>query len=58
MKHESSSQLFNAIAFNMVNDWPKLPEKARFVFKLKINEWDNKNTLQLFVEHIDINNEI
>ncbi len=58
LKHESSSQLFNAIAFNMVNDWPKLPEKARFVFKLKINEWDNKNTLQLFVEHIDINNEI
>ncbi len=58
LRHESNSKLFEAIAFNMVEIWPILPEKARFLYRLDINDWNDKNSLQLIIEHIELNNEI
>ena len=51
---ESKKQLIDAIAFNVGTDiWPDpAAEKVRLIYKLDINLWRGRESIQLLVEHL------
>ena len=52
---EEKRQLIDAIAFNVDTDqWPNpAAEKVSLVYKLDINLWQGRESVQLMVEHLD-----
>ncbi|GAA5102902.1 single-stranded-DNA-specific exonuclease RecJ [Wohlfahrtiimonas larvae] len=54
LKHPQSNFTLNAIAFFKAKDWQEGTDKVRCVYKLDVNEWRGKKSLQLLIEHIEI----
>ncbi len=43
----------DAIAFNAVATHPRMPERVRAAYRLDINEWRGRRSLQLRIEHLE-----
>ena len=50
----SEGHIVDAIAFNVDLDcWPSSADTARIAYKLDINEYRDKQSVQLMVEHLE-----
>jgi single-stranded-DNA-specific exonuclease len=54
LQTRDSSKALDAIAFNHTDEeWPKSVSHIQIAYKLVINEFQNRETLQLMINHID-----
>ena len=54
LKHPQSNFTINGIAFFKAKDWQENTEKVRCIYKLDVNEWRGRRSLQLLIDHIEI----
>lgn len=52
LKHPEANYPISAIAFFKASDWIEGTAKVRCIYKLDVNEWKGRRTLQLLVDHI------
>ncbi len=53
LKPSRSNTLFDAIAFNTVDsDWPEGVAQVQIAYRMDINGYRDRHTLQLMVEHV------
>ncbi len=53
LRPEGGEQAIDAIAFRAVERHPELPSRVRLAYRLDINEWRGRETLQLRIEHLE-----
>lgn len=54
LRHPDSRQLLDAIAFNTPDDdWPPEVQQVRLAYRLDVNEYRQRRTVQLVVEHVE-----
>ena len=50
----SGTQVIDAIAFNIIDDdWPENVQRVNVAYRLDVNNYRNRETLQLIISHID-----
>lgn len=54
LQHPQANFTIDGIAFFKANDWQEGAEQVRCVYKLDVNEWRGRRSLQLLIEHIEI----
>lgn len=54
LKHPKSNFTINGIAFFKAKDWREGTEQVRCIYKLDVNEWRGRRSLQLLIDHIEI----
>lgn len=54
LKYPNSNFGVSAIAFFKASDWREGTQKLRCIYKLDVNEWRGKKSLQLLIDHIEI----
>lgn len=54
LKHPQANFSINGIAFFKAKDWQEGTEQVRCIYKLDVNEWRGRRSLQLLIDHIEI----
>ncbi len=53
LRPEGGDQVLDGIAFRAVARHPELPPRVRLAYRLDINEWRGRESLQLLIEHLE-----
>lgn len=54
LKHLEANLYFDGIAFFKASDWQEKTQKVRCLYKLDVNEWRGRRSLQLLIDHIEM----
>jgi hypothetical protein len=55
LKLQKGGQRFDAIRFNCADELTNVPDRIRAAFRVDINEWNGTQTVQLLLEHFELN---
>ena len=53
LRHTSGQPLVDAIAFNLVEDYPELPPRVHVAYRLDRNEWRGQASLQMRIDYLE-----